>query len=171
MDVTLPFGQWIYYWDESRVASGTVSGLPVPLGGEPIFLRQGSIIPMEVETSQTGHGTAESAGSLTVLVYPSGTSTFRFRPDAREGWITFTSTLADKQLTLGADTAPNQPVLYRIGRWETAPESVGVDGATVRVNQGGTLVRATSEPAVNGLRQSGWFYDTAAKRLIVKVLP
>ena len=171
MDVTLPFGQWIYYWDESRVASGTVSGLSVPLGGEPIFIRQGSIIPMDVETSQTGHGTAESAGSLTVLVYPSGTSTFRYRPDAREDWITFTSTLADgSQLTLASDTAPRQPVLYRIGRWETAPESVQVDGATVRVNQGGTLARATSEPAVNGLRQSGWFYDAAAKRLIVKVV-
>ena len=171
LDVTLPLGQWIYYWDESRVASGTISGLSVPLGGEPIFIRQGSIIPMDVETSQTGHGTAESAGSLTVLVYPSGSSTFRYRPDARDGWITFTSTLADGQLTLTADVAPVQPVLYRIGRWETAPESVQVDGTTVRVNQGGALARAASEPAVNGLRQSGWFYDATAKRLIVKVVP
>jgi hypothetical protein len=172
MDIRLPSGQWIDYWDEWRVVSGMLGAFPVPLGREPIFVRLGSLIPMQVRSAQTGHGTAQSAGALTVLVYPSGTSTFRYREDARTGWITFTSTLTDAQLTLTADPGlPDRPVLYRIGRWDEAPESVGVDGATVTVNQGGSLPRSSSEVAVNGSRTSAWFYDAPARRLIVRVVP
>jgi hypothetical protein len=172
MDIRLPSGQWIDYWDESTVVSGTLEAFPVPHGREPIFVRQGSILPMNVRNAQTGHGTPQSAGSLTVLVYPSGTSTFRFREDARAGWITFTSALTDDQLTLVADPGlPAQPVLYRVGRWGTAPESVGLDGATVTVNQGGSLPRFSTETAVNGSRSSAWFYDASARRLVIKVVP
>jgi hypothetical protein len=172
MNIQLPSGQWVYYWDESAVVSGSLASFPVPLGGEPIFIRLGSLIPMDVERSETRHGTAQSKGSLTVLAYPSGTSSFRYRADARTPWITFTSTLADSQLTLtAAPGLPEQPVLYRVGRWAEAPESVAVDGARVTVNQGGSLPRLSTESAVNGSRESAWFYDATARRLIVKVVP
>jgi hypothetical protein len=172
MDIQLPSGQWIDYWDESRVVSGMVQAFPVPLGREPTFIRLGSLIPMDVRNAQTGHGTAQSSGSLTVLVYPNGTSSFRYREDARTPWITFTSTLTDTQLTLTADPGlPEQPVLYRIGRWGEAPESIGIDGASVTVNQGGSVPRLPTEAALNGSRASAWFYDASARRLIVKVVP
>ena len=172
MNIQLPPGQWVYYWDESTVVSGSLTAFPVPLSAEPIFIRLGSLIPMDVERSETGHGTAQSRGALTVLAYPSGTSSFRYRAEARTPWITFTSTLVDTQLTLGASPAlPEQPVLYRIGRWDEVPASVAVDGAQVTVNQGGSLPRLSSEAAVNGSRESAWFYDASARRLIVKVVP
>ena len=172
MNIQLPSGQWVYYWDESALVSGTLAGLPVPLGGEPVFIRLGSLIPMDVERSETGHGTAQSKGSLTVLAYPNGTSSFRYRAEARTPWITFTSTLADTQLTLtAAPGLPEQPVLYRIGRWAEAPKSMAVEGAQVTVNQGGGLPRLSSEATVNGSRESAWFYDANARRLIVKVVP
>jgi hypothetical protein len=172
MDVRLPTGAWIDYWDESRVVSGLLAQYPVPLGREPIFVRQGALVPLDVERDYAGHGTRESKGSLTVLVYPSGTSSFRYRESARTSWITFTSTLADGQLTLAADPGlPSSPVLYRIARWSVAPESVSADGGRVTVNQGGGLPRLSSERAVNGSRESAWFYDEAARRLIVKVVP
>jgi hypothetical protein len=172
MDIVLPSGQWVYYWDESLLVSGTLSSFPVPLGGEPIFIRQGALIPMDVERATTHHGTPQSRGSLTMLVYPSGTSSFRYRQDARTPWITFTSQLTDAQLTLTADPGlPEQPVLYRIARWSAAPSSVNIDGASVTVNQGGSLPRGGSEASVNGSSTSAWFYDAAARRLIIKVVP
>jgi hypothetical protein len=171
MDIQLPGGEWIDYWDESRVLSGMVFDFPVPLGREPVFLRQGAIVPMDVERAETGHGTAESKGSLTVLVYPSGTSWFRFRPDARTPWVTFTSTRSEDELTLDVTPAPpTTPVLYRVGRWTQAPESVAVEGSRVLVNQGGSLPRLGDEAAVNGSRESAWFYDAGARRLVVKLV-
>jgi hypothetical protein len=172
MTVQLPAGQWIDYWNESNVVSGTLADFPVPLGREPIFIRLGSIIPMEVERDYTGHGTRESRGSLTVLVYPSASSAFRYREDARTSWITFRSTLAGNQLTLVASPGlPSQPVLYRVARWSPEPSSIDIDGATVTVNQGGAVPRVESEAAVNGSAQSAWYYDPQAQRLIVKVVP
>lgn len=172
MDIRLPPGQWIDYWDEARVLSGILAGFPVPLGREPIFIRQGSLIPMSVERGYTGHGTTQSRGSLTVLVFPRGTSSFRYRGNARASWITFTSTLSGTQLTLAAVPGlPQQPVLYRIARWGPGPSSVGIDGARVTVNQGGSVPRAGDEAAVNGSQESTWFYDARARRLIIKVVP
>jgi len=172
MDIRLPSGQWIDYWDESRVVSDALQSFPVPHGREPIFIRAGSIVPMDVRNAETGHGTPQSVGSLTVLVYPSGTSSFRYRADALAPWTTFTSALDGTRLTLTADPGlPDQPILYRIGRWASAPDSVGVDGATVTVNQGGSLPRASTEAAADGSTASAWFYDDSARRLIVKVVP
>jgi hypothetical protein len=171
MTVQLPSGSWIDYWDESRLLTGTLDRYAVPLGREPIFIRQGALIPMEVERAETGHGTAQSRGSLTVLVYPSGSTSFRYREDAFTPWVTFSSTQTESQLTLEASPAPSQPVLYRIGRWDTAPVSVGVEGTTVTVNQGGTLARGADEAAVNGSPRSAWYWDARAQRLIVKLVP
>ena len=174
MDLELPPGEWVDYWDETRVVSGRLEGHPVPLGREPIFIRRGAIIPMRVERDYTGHGTAESGDSLTLLVYPdeAASSSFRYRPDAGSPWITFTSTVSNQRLSLTADPAlPSQPVLYRIQNWGGPPESVGVVGATLIVNQGGDMADADSEATANGTDASSWFYDRAAQRLIVKVVP
>src|SRR4029079_9808720 len=83
MDIVFPSGRWIDYWDESQAYSGAVGGFPAPLGREPVFIRDGAIIPMDVERPYTGHGTRDSAGSLTLLVYPGAatSSTFRYRAD------------------------------------------------------------------------------------------
>ena len=175
MDIELPPGEWVDYWDETRVVSGRLAGHPVPLGREPIFIRQGAILPMQVERDYTGHGTAESRGSLTVVVYPDEVApiTFRYRPDASSPWITFSSSVSNQRLTLTADPElPGQPRDLpgrALGRARPSPSAAF--GATVTVNQGGNMPDADSEVAANGTDASSWFYDAAAQRLIIKVVP
>jgi hypothetical protein len=171
MGITLPSGQWIDYWDDSTVLQGTVS-YPVSPGREPILIRLGSIIPMNVEREYTGHGTRESKGALTLLVYPkgSGTVTFRYRDDHTDDWVTLRAEQTGTQLTLRAlPGLPQRPVLYRVARWNREPTSIAVSDGVVTVNKGGTLLRAASEREVNGSATNAWFYDAAARRLIVKV--
>ncbi len=171
IDAQLPAGLWVDYWEEDRVVSGTLAGYPAPPSREPVFLKLGGIIPMEVERDYTGHGTRESAGSLTVLVYPSGTSTFRYNNDDTGRWTTFKSVLEGDKLTLNADSFPGMPVLYRIGRMSVKPSSITVNGLTVLINQTGSLPEMESEGEVNEAEVSAWFYDSIARRLIVKVVP
>lgn len=172
VDFQLPGGSWVSYWNEQRVLSGSVTGEPAELGFEPIFFRLGAIIPMEVQRDYAGHGTRESAGSLTVLVFPNGTSTFRYYDDITGVWTDFRSVRSGARVTLSAVPTPRLPLLYRIGRTTTKPTSVGIDetGALV-VNQGGDLPEADNERQVNAATSSAWFYDRAAQRLIVKVVP
>jgi len=164
----LPGGSWVDYWDEQRVVTGQINAQPIPLGREPIFFRLGAIIPMSVERDYTGHGTRESEGSLTVLVYPNATSTFRYYEDATATWTTFTSAQSGDALTLTADPPPSDPVLYRIARVDSRPASVGIDGSRVLVNQAGDVPEVNSEAKVNAAPGAAWYYDAGARRLIIK---
>jgi hypothetical protein len=123
---------------------------------------------MSVEREYTGHGTRESQGSLTVLVYPNRTSTFRYYADATATWTTFTSAQSGDTLTLTADPPPPDSLLYRIARMNSRPSSVGVDGPSVLVNQGGDIAEVGSETLVNTSTHASWYYDAAARRLIIK---
>lgn len=171
IDIEFPAGQWVDYWDEERVVSGRVVDHPAPRGREPVFLRLGAIIPLEVERDYTGHGSSESSGSLTLLVFPSGTSSFRYNNDDTGAWSTFRSVAEGDRLTLTVDPAPPMPLLYRVGRVATRPSAVRFDGRTVLVNQSGGPPEGSSERDVNDAATSSWFYDPTARRLIVKVVP
>lgn len=171
LDVALPPGEWIDYWDTRDVVSGTLSGQAPSLGREPIFIANGAIIPMDVSRPYTRHGTAASAGSLTVVVYPKGDSSFRYRDDEANRWIVFSAHQTADRLELSASAGLSQPVLYRVERLAAPPSAVGICGAAVIVNGGGGAAAAASEDAVNGSSSPAWFYDAAAQRLIVKALP
>ena len=166
--VELPAGEWIDYWDDRRLLSGTLADWPVPLGREPVFIRQGAILPLDVERAYAGHGTRESKGSLTLLVYPAGRSSFRHR-DERGDWVTFSAEASGDRLTLRADGPSSRPLLVRVARVEQAPRSVALlDGALIVNGEGGDpLPRAGDEGAVNGGAPS-WYHDAGARRLIVR---
>lgn len=170
IDVHLPSGQWINYWNEQQVYTGsTTVHLDIPLGREPIFIASGAIIPMQVRDGSTGHGTTASAGALTVNVFPKGHSTFSYF-DANSRWLMFDAQQTGSSLTLCTSWAPSQPVIYRIARWPGAPKQVTLQSGAVgvNINWGTPLPALTSENAVDG-SGGGWYYDAARQHLIVKI--
>lgn len=169
--VSLPPGRWINYWDEKQTfAGGATISYQTPPGREPIFIAQGAIIPMQVRNPITGHGTRKSAGALTVNVYPGGHSTFRYH-DLALGWLTLQADQAETRLAFCTpDGAPGQPLIWRIAQVRKKPVSVTTEGGAVGVNTawGTRLVERASELAV-GKSANGWYYDAAARRVIVKL--
>ena len=78
---------------------------------------------MQVRDSVTGHGTAASAGALTVNVFPNGHSTTSyFDPSGK--WLVFDVHQTGNQATLCTSAAPSQPLIYRLARWSAAPAQV-----------------------------------------------
>lgn len=171
MDVELPPGRWVDYWDETHVASGRLVAHKVPLGREPIFVRAGAMLPLNVERDYTGHGSRESAGSLTLLVYPGEASSLRYRHGPRAPWITFSASRVDQRLTLIADPELPGPVIYRIADWNGPPESAEAVGVTVAVNQGGEMEQVDTEAEASASPRSAWYYDAGARRLVIKAVP
>ncbi len=172
VDITLPAGEWINYWNESQIfTGGTTISYKTPLGKEPIFIRRGAIIPMQVRNTITGHGTANSAGALTVNVYPLGHSTFNYHDAVHNWWLTFDVTTADNRMALCTlNHAPSQPIIWRIAGVTTKPNSVTVQSGAVGINTAwGNNVPSRSNEAAVGAKANGWFYDAAATRLIVKI--
>lgn len=170
ISVTIPSGQWINYWNEQQMYTGTTTiNYPVPWGKEPIFIANGAMIQMQVITSTTGHGTTASAGALTVNVFPSGHSTFAYF-DTTNTWVNFDSLASGSTLRLCTQPAPSQPLIYRIARWLSSPSSVSWDYGAVGVNVGWgfSLPALGSEAQVDG-STSGWYYDSVKQHLIIKI--
>jgi hypothetical protein len=170
IDIDLPSGEWVDYWNPARVFTGpTRITQPVPLGREPIFIRNGSIIPLDVSRDVTGHGTMESSGSLTVWVHPSGASSFRYRDEKEGRWIVLSSSLQNGTLVLDAAPWPNRPVIFRVDGFTSAPAGISTAGGHVATDASGMVPELTTEAAVNGASSNAWFYDAGAKRLTVKI--
>jgi len=169
VDIVLPAGDWINLWDMTQVfhGPGPVT-LPAPLGHEPTLIRSGGLVPLDVSQSYVGHGTPESAGSLTVLVVPNGNSTFQYRDAADNTWATLSASANGSALTLSSDPLSTD-VIWRVELWPNVPCLVSVSGSTISVNHSGTpIAESVSEAAVNGSTGPAWFYDATAQRLIVK---
>lgn len=166
--VTLPKGEWINYWDEQVYTGPVTIQLPVPLGREPVFIANGAIIPMQVRDSTTVHGTTASAGALTVDVYPTIHSSFRYF-DPSGARVRFDAWENGGRVTLCTDWPPSQPVIYRIERRSAAPQRVSSLNGAVAVNAawGTPLPPLTSELMVDG-SSGGWFFDAASRHLYIK---
>jgi alpha-glucosidase (family GH31 glycosyl hydrolase) len=69
--VTLPPGKWRYFFDDKKLLEGPVTfEREYPLEEFPVYIREGAIVPLNIERSYTGLGTEANKGSLTWLIYP-----------------------------------------------------------------------------------------------------
>ncbi|MEI7828326.1 MAG: TIM-barrel domain-containing protein [Prolixibacteraceae bacterium] len=71
--VTLPAGKWRYFFDDKALieSSGSLTfEREFPLDEFPVYIREGAIVPMNIERSYTGLGSEANKGTLTWLVYP-----------------------------------------------------------------------------------------------------
>jgi len=75
--VTLPEGTWRYWFNDKKAVDGPFTfEQEFPLDEYPVFIKEGSIIPMHIERAYTGIGTEQDKDFLTILIYPEGESTF-----------------------------------------------------------------------------------------------
>ena len=128
--VTFPAGSsWIDYWNEATVyAGGSTIQYSAPLDRYPLFIKAGSIIPMDVKTAITGHGDTTSAGKTTLLVYPQGKSSFTFHRPLGEG-TAYTDVAIDVDAASGAVTVTGAATAsYRL-RIKSLQAPAGVTGA------------------------------------------
>ncbi len=73
--VYLPEGRWIDFWDNEKIYEGkqTINWVSTEEAGNfsfPLFIKEGAIIPLEVENNVTGFGWKESKGYTTLAVWP-----------------------------------------------------------------------------------------------------
>jgi alpha-glucosidase (family GH31 glycosyl hydrolase) len=76
-EIHLPEGQWRYWFDDKEVITGSQTFTKkFPLEEFPLYIKEGAIIPLNVQRTYTGIGDSTSANYLTWLIYPKGKSEF-----------------------------------------------------------------------------------------------
>jgi alpha-D-xyloside xylohydrolase len=74
-EVYIPEGLWFNFWNEKETITGPVSinwktNDPESLYKFPLYIREGAIIPMEIENEITGFGTKNFKDYLTLAIWP-----------------------------------------------------------------------------------------------------
>jgi alpha-glucosidase (family GH31 glycosyl hydrolase) len=142
--VKFPAGSsWIDYWDEGKAyAGGTNTAYTAPLERFPVFIKAGAIIPMDVETSVTGHGDAGSKGKVTVNVYPYLSTSLKFHRPTGDG-------TGYEDVTISSNESSR---------------TVQVSGPASRAY----LLRVKSFARPTSVANAdSWSYDAAGKRVII----
>lgn len=87
VDIQLPsFGSWIDYWTGDKYEAGSLlRNKEYAMDKYPVFIRSGAIIPMQVTNDVTGHGSIDSKGKQTIVIYPDGTSQYIFHMPEDQG--------------------------------------------------------------------------------------
>lgn len=129
--IDFPTGaNWVDYWNQDNAyVGGSRIDYNVPLDKFPIFMKTGAIIPLAVRNDVCGHGDALSDGRITVLVYPSGVSSFLFHRPTGEG-TAYEDIIIDVNETAGTLTvhgAAPRDYIFRVKSF-SAPSAV--TGAT-----------------------------------------
>ncbi len=149
--VTLPAGRWRYFFDDKIVVEGTkpiTFEREYPLEEFPVYIREGAIVPLNVERSYTGLGTEANKGALTWLVYPGVDNHFTVHHPDMSGSSTVAMTNFTDRIELSLKEM-KKPSVFNI-RMEQKP---------ARVSFNGTALNDSAD----------YRYDTAKSHLIVRI--
>ncbi|MCA9436535.1 MAG: glycoside hydrolase family 31 protein [Candidatus Omnitrophica bacterium] len=147
-EVHLPAGEWRYFFDDREVIEGpTKLTREYPLEEFPVYVREGSIVPMDVKRAYTGIGDASSENYLTLNLYPDtkSPSTFEFHSEESAGPGLIEMKANDASIDIAVTGIPKPHILR------------------VRVDREPKRIRLNGEDLV-----SGWNYNSDNSRVIVR---
>lgn len=171
--VYLPKGTWFNYWTGQKYEGKAYHHVVAPLDTLPIFVKGGSIIPMQPEMRYSGE---KPVNVITLAIYPYGKSTYSLYEDDnlslnyQSGDFSLTkitSNLVGTNLTLTIDAPvgkfkPTEHGYLTEIHWTSSsqPKSVSENDQKLTALNTASILNS----------QAGWFYDAKSKILWVKTL-
>jgi alpha-glucosidase (family GH31 glycosyl hydrolase) len=157
-DVELPAGTWYDWWrpNAAAIAGGTtLAGVTVARERLPLYVAEGAIVPATVASAETGLGTAQRGGALTLLVWPGDAMSSFALVEDDDSTTTIT---AQRAPALSITLAKVAKTTYlRVRRDTNVTDVAGLDEVA-----GAAALDAAA---------TGWFYDPADNWLWVKLAP
>lgn len=125
--ITLPQGQWRYFFDDKElIEGGVVVKREFSMDEFPVYIKEGAIVPMDIKRPYTGLGSKDSEGYTTILVFPKDENSFVYHHTDTVGETTISYEATETALTLTLE-GTEFPHILRIHSY-SIPESVKLDG-------------------------------------------
>jgi alpha-glucosidase (family GH31 glycosyl hydrolase) len=126
-EVNLPKGKWRYFFDDSDVIEGPVTfKKEFPLEEYPVYIREGAILPMNINRDYTGIGDESYDGYLTFLIYPEGESSFTVHHPDNSGSTTVGVSDSVEKLTININGI-HKPHILKVN-FDKMPRRIELDG-------------------------------------------
>ena len=171
-NVYLPHGRWYDFWSGERLMGGKWLKVRTPIERIPIFVRSGSIIPMQQVVQYTDQ---EAIDPLTLSIYPDTSSSAMLYED--DG-LTFDYkkgiySIARYNYSQVGGVA-RLKISERQGRFVPPKRSLvlkfnGFHSEPPRVLRSGSPLPNASTPEGFATSSQGWMYDPTAKVILVKL--
>ena len=149
--VTLPAGKWYYFFNDKMVVAGSKAVTferEYPLDEYPVYIREGAIVPMNIERSYTGLGTEANKGSLTWLIYPGVDNHFTVHYPDKSGSSTVVMTNHPEKIELTLKEMKKSSVF-----------SIHLEQKPSKLTYNGTILVDSTD----------YQYDTQKSKLTVKI--
>lgn len=172
--VYLPAGRWTNYWTNQVVAGSATLTVPAPLEQMPLFVRGGSILPLQNSMPSSGSFRLDT---LLLDIFPADTASFDLYEDDGVSYAYETGAFATTSLSFGADARGARVHIgvtqgQYTGRPSTRTWLVQIRhvlAPPVAATAGGvSLAQRVDSLALAG-SLNGWWYDAGGSRVQVKV--
>ena len=165
-EVRIPEGRWLDYWEPAIAYDGPVTiQVRVPEDRFPVYVRSGSIVPLDVRNEYGGHGSRASAGALTLDIYPDPQRTAAFNLWQHGGGLTEITCAAEDGSTVVTIIGQDERGYILRVHAPAAPSAVDVLGA----ESGAALPELSEEQWESGA--AGWRYDAAGMVTCIRLSP
>ena len=166
-EIVFPDGEWLDYWNNRIMyPGGTTATVEVPEDRSPVFVRLGSIIPLDVVNGAAKHGSPSSKGWRTLDVYPGTKSsktvvwdTKQYPPSVFRDRSFISMNPLESGLEIRLEAGPTQDTILRVLRSQS-PTAVTLDQKPLEKF-------ATVTAWENAKR--GWWYDADDERLWIRI--
>ncbi len=161
-DVALPAGaRWADFFNLAMVYDGgtTVRGYDArDTRRLPLFLREGAVVPLQVDDDTTGLGDADSADALSLLIFPGPVAKLSLLYDHDDQPTGITAGTTGRSTDIKISRAPRKVFLM-----------VRLDGSPSTVTASGSPLPAVASRADLAGKASGYTYDRSRSLLVVKL--
>ncbi|MFM1920926.1 MAG: hypothetical protein RLZZ303_2560 [Candidatus Hydrogenedentota bacterium] len=132
--LTLPPGRWRYWHDDRELLEGNATlTRDYPIDEFPVYVREGSIIPMKIERSYTGIGERDWSNHITFNIFPGEEkSEATYHLTSGRGKVTVSVERSQDETVIRL-TGEALPHILRV-RMDAAPATVERDGKPVTLD-------------------------------------
>lgn len=155
--VFLPEGNWLNYFSGEIIRGPVEFEYKVPLSEYPVFLKEGSIIPLEVSDNTCGHGGKFSKDFYTFLIVPGVDSSFSFYE------------YGVKKPSLIKMECRKNKIIISCGRTRKPKIFILRNVKNIKeVRGGGILYKKVKNMEELSLKDFSYYFDRAKKSLFIK---
>lgn len=166
--VYLPKGRWFNFWDDSQIIDGGswvkyFEGWTDHLLKFPLYIKEGAIIPFSVKNDISGFGWEQSAGYITMAIWPmeNGTSSFTLLDE--EDKVVFEVDDSIKHLVVKWDKSEKEYILRINYNQINDPEKIVSESKSSE----GIKKFAKLQDFLSS-KQDGWVFDSQIRKIIIR---
>jgi alpha-D-xyloside xylohydrolase len=159
--VYLPKGTWFDFWNNKKVEGGKQFSWSGDLYSFPLYIREGAIIPLEIQNRVSGFGTEMSKGYRTIAIWPKERGSSSFNLEDQGPAVTIKTNAINPNLMQLDVTGFGAKYIFRVYKsdnWQ--PKKIESGSKSLPI--------AKSFEEFNSTTHDNWFYETDKKLLWVK---